>query len=382
MTKGIIDYSNTIIYKIFCNDANITDLYVGHTTNFIKRKYQHKILCNSSNKIKIYDIIRENGGWDNWTMIEIAKYNCKDSTEARIREQEHYDLLKPTLNTINPITNNKYGVISIENSIKIENGYKNNDDKNKNKNKYNCQVCDYVTNKKSSFDKHLLTGKHILKQNETKSCSKVAKQYSNACSCGSSFTSRTTLWRHKKKCNFEAVSSELTDKEIIKALLKITQNGIANNSHNTTNTNSNNTINNKTFNLQFFLNETCKNAINISDFVSSVKVDLEDLEHTGRQGYVQGITNIVVKNLNKLEETLRPLHCSDSKREVLYIKDNDEWTKETDDKPILTNAIKVIANENIKQITHWKNKYPDCVKADSKKNDLYLVNLSRLLVTL
>jgi len=238
--------------------------------------------------------------------------------------------------------------------------------------KYNCQVCDYVTNKKSSFDKHLLTGKHILKQNETKSCSKVAKQYSNACMCGIYFTSRTTLWRHKKKCNFEAVSSELTDKEIIKALLKITQNGIANNSHNTTNNNSNNTINNKTFNLQFFLNETCKNAINISDFVSSVKVDLEDLEHTGRQGYVQGITNIVVKNLNKLEETLRPLHCSDSKREVLYIKDNDEWTKETDDKPILTNAIKVIANENIKQITHWKNKYPDCVKADSKKNDLYL----------
>jgi hypothetical protein len=371
MTKCIIDYSNTIIYKIFCNDVNITDLYVGHTTNFIKRKYQHKILCNSSNKIKIYDIIRENGGWDNWTMIEIAKYNCKDSTEARIREQEHYDLLKPTLNTINPITNNKCSVIEIDNSIKFENNYKNNDAKNKNNNKYNCQVCEYVTNKKSSYDKHLLTTKHLLKQKATKSCPKVAPNL-NACSCGSYFTSRTTLWRHKKKCfpNKED-ESELTDKEIIKALLKITQNGITNNSNN--NTNSNNTINNnKIFNLNFFLNETCKDAMNISDFVKSVKVELDDLENTGRRGYVQGITTIVVKNLNKIEETLRPLHCSDTKREVLYIKDNNEWTKETDDKPILTKAIKVIANENIKQITRWRDKYPDCIKADSKKNDLYL----------
>jgi hypothetical protein len=211
-----------------------------------------------------------------------------------------------------------------------------------------------------------------LKQKVTKSCPKVAPNL-NACLCGSSFTSRTSLWRHRKKCSSEKEDeSELTDKEIIKALLKITQNGIANNSHNNSNNTINNNVNNKTFNLNFFLNETCKNAMNISDFVSSVKVDLDDLENTGRQGYVQGITNIVVKNLNKLEETLRPLHCSDSKREVLYIKDNDEWTKETNDKPILTNAIKVIANENIKQIKHWRDKYPDCVKSDSKKNDLYL----------
>jgi hypothetical protein len=369
MTKTIIDYSNTIIYKICCNDANVTDIYVGHTTNFIKRKYQHKILCNNSNKIKIYNIIRENGGWDNWTMIEIAKYNCKDSTEARIREQEHYELLKPTLNTIKPVTNNKYGVLAIDNSIHVKNYKKNNDIKHK----FNCQICEYVTNKKSSYDKHLLTSKHLLKQNETKSCQKVAPNL-NACSCGTSFTSRTTLWRHRKKCTFETKDAfeqtQTFNQQVIEALLKITQNGIANNSHN--NNNNTNNSNNKTFNLNFFLNETCKDAMNISDFVSSVKVELEDLENTGRQGYVQGITNIVIKNLNKLEQTLRPLHCSDTKREVLYIKDNDEWTKETIEKPILTKAIKVIANENIKQIKNWKNKYPDCIEADSKKNELYL----------
>jgi hypothetical protein len=143
---------------------------------------------------------------------------------------------------------------------------------------------------------------------------------------------------------------------------------IKNGTNNTNITNSHN----KTFNLQVFLNETCKDAMNISDFVSSIKLNLDDLEHTGRQGYVQGITNIVLKNLNNVEHHMRPLHCSDLKREVLYIKENNEWTKESEEKPILTKAIKTIANENIKQIKTWRNKYPDCSDVDSKKNNLYL----------
>ena len=120
------------------------------------------------------------------------------------------------------------------------------------------------------------------------------------------------------------------------------------------------------------LNETCKNAMNITDFVSSIKLNLEDLEHTGRKGYIEGISNIIVKNLNDLEHHMRPLHCSDSKREILYIKDNNEWEKETDNKPILTRAIKTIANENIKQISKWRDQYPDCIDSNSKKNNMYL----------
>jgi hypothetical protein len=160
--------------------------------------------------------------------------------------------------------------------------------------------------------------------------------------------------------------SELTDNEIIKTLLKIVENGTHNTSH------SHNNNNNKTFNLNFFLNETCKDAMNINDFVSSIKVSLSDLENTGRQGYIEGITNIVLQNLNKVEESMRPIHCSDVKREVFYIKDNNEWQKENEEKPILTKAIKVIANENIKQIKLWRDKYPDCTDSDSKKNNLYL----------
>ena len=115
-----------------------------------------------------------------------------------------------------------------------------------------------------------------------------------------------------------------------------------------------------------------KNAINIDEFVDNIKLSLDDLEYTGRKGYIEGISNIILKNLNRLSEYDRPLHCSDNKREVLYIKRNNVWNKEERDKPILTNAIKNIANQNIKQIAKWREENPDCTKADSKKNNLYL----------
>jgi hypothetical protein len=138
--------------------------------------------------------------------------------------------------------------------------------------------------------------------------------------------------------------------------------------NNTTNNNSHN----KTFNLNFFLNETCKNALNINEFVSSIKVSLDDLENTGRQGYIEGISSIILNKLKNLNHYDRPIHCADHKREILYIKNDNQWFKETEDKPLLTKAIKTIANENIKQIKTWRDKNPDCTASDSKKNHLYL----------
>ena len=161
--------------------------------------------------------------------------------------------------------------------------------------------------------------------------------------------------------------------EVQKMMLEVMKNGTYINNNNKIITN--NTVNNnvsKTFNLNVYLNETCKHAMNISDFVNSINLNLEDLENTGRKGYIEGISNILLKNLNKIEDHMRPLHCSDQKREILYIKDNNEWTKECDDKPILTKAIKSIAHQNIKQIQTWKDKHPDCTSSDSRKNDLYL----------
>jgi len=242
--------------------------------------------------------------------------------------------------------------------------------------KFHCESCDYFTSRKSQYDRHILTNKHKILQNPT---SKKFQGKTYTCNCGKEYKHSSTLYAHKKTCTYtdnDDVNNKLglSDKDIINALMKHTEklaNIIENGTNNTTNSHNTN-IGNKNFNLNFYLNDTCKDAININDFVSSIKLNLDDLEHTGRVGYVEGITNIFVKNLNNLENHMRPLHCSDLKREVLYIKDNNEWTKETDQKPILTKAIKTIANQNIKQINLWKEKYPDCTDSESKKNNLYL----------
>ena len=258
--------------------------------------------------------------------------------------------------------------------------------KNKQESFY-CENCDYKCSRTYNWNRHILTPKHKKmsqgdalanehEQNEqSSSTSKYLCEY-----CDREYCSRNGLWKHKKNCKYiPQKSSEFVDKELImmlikdnsefkNILMKVVENGINTNNNNTTHVNSHN----KAFNLNFFLNETCKDAMNMSDFISSIKLNLEDLENTGRRGYIEGISNIILKNLNNIEQHMRPLHCSDTKREILYVKDNDKWEKETDDKPILTKAIKVIANENIKQIKNWAEKNPDCTASDSRKNDLYL----------
>ena len=247
---------------------------------------------------------------------------------------------------------------------------------------YHCDKCDYTTSKKSSFKNHCHSKKHKNNENNENYAKLCSPKY-HCDNCEKKYNDRAGLWRHKKKCitdNIQYIDGiNINDKnalvihllkqntelqhKIIDMASKSTITNNTNNSHNTTN---------NTFNLNVFLNETCKDAMNITDFVSSIKMELDDLEHVGRTGYIQGISNILIKNLNNIEQHLRPLHCSDVKREILYIKDNNKWTKDTENKPILTNAIKLIANQNIKQINKWVQQYPDCVKSDSKKNDLYL----------
>jgi hypothetical protein len=252
----------------------------------------------------------------------------------------------------------------------------------KNTNIYVCKLCKFKCCKYSNYVCHLTTAKHKKTENNNIFNAKYT------CKCGNVYKYISGLSRHKKKCVFAHEAEEETeelyqeinikDKDtIIIQLLKQNEDlhnkivEMASHTSVTNNTNSHNTTNNS-FNLNFFLNETCKDAMNISDFVSSIKVSLSDLENTGRQGYIEGISSIIVKNLNKVEKNLRPIHCSDVKREVFYIKDNNEWQKENEEKPILTKAIKVIANENIKLIQNWRDKYPDCIDSDSKKNNLYL----------
>ena len=266
---------------------------------------------------------------------------------------------------------------------------------------YNCINCDYKCFKKSEWEKHIQTVKHKNRENDDKNIQK-----SHICkNCGKNFSYRQSLFVHKKKCNSESNKNE-EEKNIIlnfsdkilnsENFIKIIEQNTALITQNqefkdllmeqnkiimelTKNTgNNNNVINshNKTFNLQVFLNEKCKDALNISDFVNSLKLTLEDLENVGENGFVNGITKIFVNGLKQLDVYKRPIHCSDLKRETMYLKNENVWEKDNENKENMKKVIKQIANKNIKKIYEWKDKYPDCKYSDSKKNDQY----SRIII--
>jgi len=264
---------------------------------------------------------------------------------------------------------------------------------------FTCEKCDFNSCKKNDWNRHLSTAKHkMLTKNDinNEKCAKNGVINKFICECGKEYKYRQSLWVHKSKCseqnssqietnvnaNTDDLEVSLTDKEIIKMLIKENQEFKSlimelikkDLGSNITNNNTNNNCNNinNSFNLNLFLNEKCKDAINIDEFVDNVKMNLSDLENFGHLGYIEGVSRILIKNLKDLDTYSRPIHCSDLKREVLYIKDNNKWTKEQEDKPILKDAIKQIANKNIKQIQDWKHLNPDCTQADSRKNDQYI----------
>ena len=266
--------------------------------------------------------------------------------------------------------------------------------------KFYCKNCDYGTCRKSSYDEHLLSAKHTKRSNgnleETFGNANLQKicDSKNSCkNCKKEFKNRSGLWKHKKTCINDEKEIDFNKKEsqpdlimyLIKEnteikqmlfeqqkdhqnqILEVIKNGITNNSHNTNTTNSHN----KSFNLQFFLNETCKDAMNIMDFVDSIKLQLADLENVGKVGYVEGISNIIVKNLKELDVTQRPVHCADKKREVMYVKDEDKWEKDEDNNKKIRKAIKRVVFKNQRLIPEFKKEHPDCHTYHSKFSDQY-----------
>ena len=405
MPKDTIDYSNTIIYKIYCKDSTIKDTYIGHTTNFSKRKYQHKVTCNNNkNDLKIYKIINEHGGWENWDIIEIAKCNCKDAIEARIKENEYYLLENSSLNSVSPYIdkinyycntckkkyNNKAEYqkhIASKSHKKCDNNVIQ-PNETKKTHKYCCEFCHFNTNNKKDFNKHLST----LKHNNNLFSQKKPQDF--ICGCGNKYIHRQGLWKHQKTCTViheEIVENKIPtppseseikiltnlvldvvkqNQELTNKIVDICKTGVNTNQTNNI-SNSNINSNNKTFNLQFFLNETCKNAMNITDFVNSLQLQLSDLENVGKLGYVDGISSIIVKNLNALDETTRPIHCTDKKRETFYIKDEDKWEKEDAEKNKIKNVIKNVACKNQRLLTKFKELHPGCNFSESKYADQY-----------
>lgn len=276
--------------------------------------------------------------------------------------------------------------------------------------KYYCEKCDYATCKKSSWDKHVLSRKHlngnsmVINGNE-----KVALHTETyTCShCNAFYYHPSGLSRHRKSCkkllsrtnsdDGDVLVDENNKDDTIKEMkgmiyTLVTQNkdmqdmireqnntivelsknagnagsNTMNHSHNHTNSH------NKTFNLQFFLNETCKDAMNITDFVSSLKLNLQDLEKVGELGYAEGISRMFVKGLNELDVTQRPIHCSDLKREVLHIKDHDKWERDNRNQDKLKKVIRDLSNKNIMLLDDWCKNNPGCMNYDDSRNDLYL----------
>ena len=252
-----------------------------------------------------------------------------------------------------------------------------------------CELCDFSTSRKNNYNIHLLSKKH--KNNEMTTFDNdfkqnLSKKYSCK-NCPKTFNDRAGLWRHNKKCKLENIEehnyihNDILSPDFTPQLIKLItelvkgQNGIQesivelckNGMHNTTHTNSHN----KTFNLNMFLNETCKDAMNINDFVDSIKLQLSDLEKVGELGYIDGISSIIVKNLNAMDVTLRPVHCTDKKRETMYIKDEDKWEKEDANKVKLHKMVRKVANKNIHLIQDFREKYHDCIKSSSRHSDKY-----------
>jgi hypothetical protein len=253
---------------------------------------------------------------------------------------------------------------------------------------YQCELCDYNTSRKSQLTRHLSTDKHKKAKMVVNDSKKVPKSSIFSCHCGKIYKFDTGLYRHKKLCSYmnndtelikpiDISNNEMNDKELIINLIK------QNNDLQTkvvellkSGTNNTNNSYNKTFNLQFFLNDTCKDAMNITDFVNNLQLKLADLEKMGEIGYVNGISNIIIQNLKDMDITSRPIHCTDIKREVLYVKDEDKWDKEAVDHPKIRNAIKHIAHKNSKLLNDYKEKYPDYNNSNSKSSD----NFEKLLM--
>jgi hypothetical protein len=280
-------------------------------------------------------------------------------------------------------------------------------DKKREKNEgfWECKKCNFVCCYESDYNRHKMTAKHKrltladAKKQEKRADINKPNQSEYICDCGKKYKHRQSLHKHQQKCKYIKEENEVIEEEDIQEnatekvdntdykelffesmkqtntlIEKLTERDkqmsdiiplIGSNNNNTTNNTTNN------FNLNFFLNNDCKDALNLTDFINSLQLQLEDLEYTADHGYIEGITNIFQKALSNMEVTKRPLHCTDLKRETLYIKDNDEWHKD-ETKNELKSSINTVANKNISNTSKWLDKYPGHTDADSKDFEKYV----------
>ena len=252
---------------------------------------------------------------------------------------------------------------------------------------FSCEKCNYKCSKMSDWKKHISTRKHSIVYQCLPDIAKITeKRNSCQCQCGKEYKHKQSLYVHRKSCNInENIITDMNTniKELTTAILQIVTNNdefkkiiLEQNKQiielSKPQIGNNNIKSRKKNNIDIFLNEKCKDALNISDFVSQLNIDIKDLEETLSLGFADGITKIFINGLNQLDIYNKPIYCNDPKREVFYIKDSDKWIKEENDKPILTNAIKQIAAKNIKQIFYLQKSNSKYDNSILKQNNQYL----------
>ena len=278
----------------------------------------------------------------------------------------------------------------------------------KNAEKFSCDNCNFRCSKKSNYDKHLLTAKHKILTNTYNKAPEKCLTFK--CGCGKIYKHRQSLYAHKKKCTHVYIEKDTsdtdsdTDTEIPSQELELIEDNNIDYKHmfiqlmkqnqelqktvveqqkqytetinemipKIGNTTNNTTNNNQQFNLQFFLNEQCKDALNITDFMRSIELNMSDLIQTGKLGYVDGISRIFVKALKDMDVTERPIHCTDIKRETVYIKDENKWEKDDEDKTKMRKTIRSIENKNLKMLPKWQEENPEHKDLESKKSNEFM----------
>ena len=264
--------------------------------------------------------------------------------------------------------------------------------------KYFCSQCQYITNNKKDFIKHSSTLKHLKQAEMLINANKKSPEHTlevpvnavtnlghNCEKCQRKYKHLPSLYRHKLNCTFIKEATD-TSSELVVELIKqskdlqnllVEQNKHIielSKSHTVTNnitTNNTNTTNQQ-FNVQFFLNETCKDAMTLTDFVNSLQLQIEDFEATGKLGYVEGISRIIINGLKRVDTTKRPIHCTDVKRETLYIKNENNWEKDEPDKTKLKRAVNQVARMNLSQLPKWQKENPESEVLDTKENEEYI----------
>jgi hypothetical protein len=427
MPKQSIDYSNAVFYKIYCKNPLISDVYVGITTNFIQRKYSHTRSCYDRQSphyaCTLYTAIRKFGSWDNWSIEIIATHNCSNRDGAykqlsiytaqlnarltcseRRRLSGNKPLDKFPNSSKKVLSDSSHNFVCSElprptNRPSAAYNHRKPTETDfapkKPPDLFTCEVCDYKCSKSRDYDRHLSTRKHSWKPNGVQRNTDFAPDIINKhiCDiCEREYKFRSGLWKHKQTCvatvddkpPTEVVDrtpdDDISYKEMFLRMMSQNQelHKIIIEQHENHHKEIQelipklgNTTNNNQFNMQVFLHDRCKDALNLTEFMNSLHLGVDDLLDVGNLGYVDGISGILVKALKRMRITERPIHCTDYKREIVYIKEDDKWERDADGNPILQNTIKFIEQQNLNLLPNWQKSNPDFAKLDTASNKLF-----------